>query len=79
MTAFSNDRVAGLVAAPGVYELRVRYMPFWSRAGGAVCVTRARDGMTEIRASRKGRFVLDVPDELVPLVSSVVSGGKARC
>lgn len=79
VTAFSNDRVAGLVAAPGVYELRVRYMPFWSRAGGAVCVTRARDGMTEIRASRKGRFALDVPDELVPLVSSIVSGGNARC
>ena len=79
VTAFANDRVAGLVAAPGVYELRVRYMPFWSRAGGAVCVTRARDGMTEIRASRKGRFALDVPDELVPLVSSIVSGGNARC
>jgi len=80
LTAFSHDRIAGIIEAPGDYTLRVRYMPYWSRAAGSVCLTRTPGGMTTVHARRAGAFALTVPDEPIPLVSSLLDGeASASC
>jgi hypothetical protein len=57
LTRLDHDLVAGRVAAPGSYRLRIRWSPYWS-ATGAVCVERATDGTTILRATHGGLFRL---------------------
>jgi hypothetical protein len=53
-----HEQVAGWVARPGTFRLRVRYTPYWDVVRGDVCVERTADGMTRLVARRAGRFVL---------------------
>jgi hypothetical protein len=60
LTALTHERVEGRVAAPGTYTLRIRSMPYWTVAGGDVCVEEAPDGMTRLVARAPGAFALAV-------------------
>jgi hypothetical protein len=59
ISRFGHTRIAGTVAGPGTYRLRVRYVPFW-RTTGPVCVHRAGDGMTALTVARAGSFSLRI-------------------
>ena len=63
-----HERVAGNVAAPGTYRLRVRWTRH-RRVTGPVCLEREADGMTRVIARRAGRF------ELAP----ALAGGGGGC
>lgn len=52
------DKLAGRVPAAGVYRLRVRWTPYWD-ARVSVCLERAADGSTLLRARGAGEFVLE--------------------
>ena len=58
LTRLTHDAVAGTVDRAGAHRLRVRWSPYWD-ATGPVCVERAEDGMTILRATRPGAFVLE--------------------
>lgn len=59
LTAFEHERIAGRVGAAGDYLLRVRWTPYWRASGAAVCVERAPGGLTRLRTSAAGSFVLE--------------------
>ena len=80
ISTFDHGRIAGAVAAPGSYDLRVRFMPYWHRESGAVCLARGSGGMTVVHAASPGRFVLTVPDHPGVLLRTFVSGrANAPC
>jgi hypothetical protein len=53
-----HERIAARVDAGGGYRLRVRWTPY-RRVAGPVCVAPAPDGMTDVVATRAGRFTLE--------------------
>jgi hypothetical protein len=57
VTRFTHEVVAGAVATRGVFPLPLRWTPYRA-VSGPVCVERARDGTTLLRALRPGRFEL---------------------
>jgi hypothetical protein len=80
LTLFGHDRIAGRVDAAGDYVLRVRYMPYWRVASGAVCVVPRGDGSsTVLRSRRAGRFELVSDERPGQLLENVVAADSARC
>ena len=71
----AHDRIDGRTPAPGRYRLRVRFNRYWRVAAGAVCLTRAPDGMTTIVAARAGRFTLTVDQSPATLLRRALGGG----
>ena len=61
LTVNDHDLIAGTVAAPGVYTLRVRFTPYLTVTSGAVCLEPGPGGMTRLVAPRAGSFELGVP------------------
>lgn len=58
ITTQGHDELKGVVEEPGLYLLRVRWMPYWSAAGVIDCVTSGPDGQTLVRARSRGGFAL---------------------
>jgi hypothetical protein len=78
LTRFGHDRIVGTIAVPGSHVLRVRFMPYWQVRQGAVCLERAPNGMTRLRARRPGRFVLALDDGPAALVVNAL-GRRRGC
>jgi hypothetical protein len=79
LDAVGHSRIAGSVAAPGTYRLRVRYTPYWRVASGAVCLEPAADGMTRLVAARAGRFVLGPPERAGDVLRAAVAERGSGC
>jgi hypothetical protein len=79
ITRLDHSRIEGTLRKPGAYVLRIRYTRYWRVRAGAVCVERAAGGMTRLRATRPGRFVLSVPVRPDSLVRLLVGRPPARC
>jgi hypothetical protein len=62
VTLFDHRRVSGWVDAPGRYELRLRWSPYWRLAAGDGCISQTPDGTVGLRADRPGPFRLTVAD-----------------
>ncbi|HEU5212344.1 MAG TPA: hypothetical protein VFU10_06200 [Gaiellaceae bacterium] len=77
--AFTHDRIAARVTEPGTYRLAVRYMPYWDVKSGAVCVARAKDGMTELRVRRPGPLLLAAADGPSALFASALGDTDGDC
>lgn len=60
LTAFSHERIAGIVRRGGVATLKVSFSPYWATSGAATCVLRGRDGMSTVRFARGGAFSLSI-------------------
>jgi hypothetical protein len=79
LTRFDHDAVEGTVAAPGSYRLAVRFTPYWEVAAGAVCLTAAADGMTLVRASEAGSFVLRMDEDPLELARRLADREPGSC
>jgi hypothetical protein len=79
MGAFTHDRIAMRFTEPGTYRLAVRFMPYWDVKRGAVCVTKAADGMTLLDVARPGRALLAAADGPSALVRSPLSDADDGC
>jgi hypothetical protein len=79
ISELGHDRIAGWTAATGDYRLRVNYTAFWRATAGNVCVKRADDGMTVLRARDRGRFVLSLKEQPVRLVASAIGRRRSAC
>jgi hypothetical protein len=77
LSAFSHQAIAGAVAAPGRYLLRVRYMPYW-RLTGALCISRAPSGLTFLHARRGGPFLLDASQSVGSVVETLTDGTQGQ-
>ena len=58
ITAQGHDALSGTVSAAGLYQLRVRWMPYWTLQGAVDCVAPDAGGQTVVRASGPGAFTL---------------------
>lgn len=62
ITELDHRHISGWVAAPGRYQLRLRWSPYWRLASGDGCISRTGDGVIGLRADRPGSFRLTVAD-----------------
>jgi hypothetical protein len=62
ITGLDHDEIMGWTSRAGTHRLAVRFAPYWVVRQGAVCLTRAADGMTLLRAARPGPFHLSVTE-----------------
>lgn len=62
ITQLDHRQVSGRVDAPGRYELRLRWSPYWRLSAGDGCISRTSDGTIGLQADRPGPFRLTVAD-----------------
>lgn len=79
LSRFSHDGITGEVGRAGTYSLGVRYMPYWDVRQGQVCLQRARNGMTLVRARRPGRFVLATDAGPAALLRNAFADRRGAC
>jgi hypothetical protein len=79
ITRLDHSRIEGVLTRPGVYSLKIRYTRYWRVRAGAVCVERVAGGMTRLRATRPGRFVLAAAERPTSLVRLLVGRPPAHC
>jgi hypothetical protein len=79
ITRLDHSRIEGVLTQPGVYSLKIRYTRYWRVRAGAVCVERVAGGMTRLRATRPGRFVLAAAERPTSLVRLLVGRPPAHC
>jgi hypothetical protein len=79
VSVHGHDRIAGTLSAPGQYRLAVRHTPYWRVAQGRLCLERAPDGMTTLRAQAAGRFELEIDDSLGAVVAAARDRAATDC
>jgi hypothetical protein len=66
-----HDELRGTVTEPGLYTLRVRWMPYWATAGVIDCIQPGPDGQTVLRAVSAGGFSLKATQRADLLVERI--------
>jgi hypothetical protein len=79
LTRLDHAGVAAVLPEAGSYQLKIRYTRYWRVREGAVCVDRAADGMTIVRAWRPGGFSLAVPEGPAGVLRALVGRGQGHC
>ena len=79
ITRLGSSRIAGRVARPGNYVLRVRFNPYWRIARGSLCLAAAGGGTTLLHAVRAGPFAIQAIETPDGLISALVKGRSQRC
>jgi hypothetical protein len=79
ITRFDHSRIEGTLTVAGTYSLKIRHTRYWRVRAGSICVERVAGGMTRLRATQPGRFVLAVPERPASLVRLLVGRPPARC
>jgi hypothetical protein len=79
VSAHEHDRIAGGLSAPGVYRLAIRHTPYWRVEQGQLCLERAADGMTTLRAQAAGPFALEIDDSLGAVVAAARDRAATDC
>jgi hypothetical protein len=79
VSVHSHDRIAGTLSAAGVYRLAVRHTPYWRVEQGRLCLEKAADGMTTMRAQAAGPFALEIDDSLGAVVAAARDRAATDC
>ncbi len=81
ITMQGHAKLVGEVTEPGVYRLRVRWMPYWTSGGVVDCVAASPTGQTLLRAGSAGVFSLEAPQQADVLVERIFAAptGGATC
>ena len=81
ITAQGHAELTGTVSAPGLYTLRVRWMPYWTLSGVADCVQPGPEGQTLVRATGRGGFSLRASQSADLLVQRILDApaNDVRC
>ena len=66
-----HDMLRGTVTEPGLYTLRVRWMPYWATSGVIDCIQPGPDGQTVLRAISAGGFGLKATQRADLLVERI--------
>ena len=70
ISRYGHDEIDGVTGAAGDYLLRVRFTDYWRVLEGSVCLAKAQNGMTVLRAEKPGAFRLGI---------SLGARGSAAC
>ncbi len=79
ITMQGHAQLVGEVTEPGMYRLRVRWMPYWTSGGVVDCIAASPTGQTLLRAGSAGVFSLEAPqqaDVLVERIFAAPTGGE---
>jgi hypothetical protein len=68
-----DARVRLWLPAPGGYELRMSYSPYWSTDQRDVCIGPAAAGMTRIETPRAGELTLEFEPTLAAMAATAAS------
>jgi len=68
---YDHDRLRGTVSEPGLYLLRVRWMPYWETEGVADCVAAGSQGQTIVRMAAAGPFAIRATEQLDVLAERI--------
>lgn len=79
ITHFDATEIAGRVARPGVYLLRVAFNPYWKVEQGSLCLSRAGRTATILHARSGGRFAIRAIETPMNLVSAIAHNDSANC
>lgn len=66
-----HDALRGTVTQPGLYTLRVRWMPYWATSGVIDCIQPGPEGQTVLRARSPGGFALKATQSADLLVERI--------
>ena len=66
-----HETLRAKVTQPGLYTLRIRWMPYWSLSGVVDCVAPGPDGQTLVRAISPGGFSLKATQKADVLVERI--------
>ena len=66
-----HAQLRGTVSEPGLYLLRVRWMPYWETGGVADCVTAGSQGQTIVRMAAAGPFSIRATEDLDVLAERI--------
>jgi hypothetical protein len=78
ITALEHQEINGWVRAPGRYELRLQWSPYWRVASGDACIGAGPDERTiELSLARTGDFRLAIDERPHDLVRGL--DRPARC
>jgi hypothetical protein len=72
-----DARVRLWLPAPGGYELRMSFSPYWSTDRGDVCIGPAAGGMTHIETPRTGELTLEFEPTLATMAAAAASDTSA--
>ena len=73
----TDSRIRLWLPAPGSYDLRVRYSPYWSADATGVCVSPTPSGMTHITAPTSGSLTIDFEPTLATVAAAAASDSPA--
>ncbi len=81
VVTYSRDALVLTLPGPGVYDLRVRYTPYWNSSNDAVCIdeSTAGNGMTRLFASTGGVVRLSFNVSLDASAAKAVGSGSPGC
>ena len=66
-----HETLRATVSQPGLYALRVRWMPYWTLGGVADCIAPGRAGQTLVRTTSAGVFSLSATQRADLLVERI--------
>lgn len=73
ITDHDHAQLRGVVSEPGLYTLRVRWMPYWETEGVADCVAVGPQGKTLVRMSAPGAFSIRATEDLDVLAERILA------
>ena len=79
LTVMGHEVISGVVSAPGLYTLRIRYSPYWIAGPSVGCIDKGPAGMTTIVLRRPGAFTLKITNGFDPFVDSLGREAAGRC
>ena len=79
ITSDGHESIRGTVSAPGDYILRFRYTPYWAIRPITTCISRRKDGMTELDIRHAGAFEMRISQQPVEVIESALSFGDNHC
>jgi hypothetical protein len=75
VTALGASQIVFWAAAPGSYDVRVRYSPYWAAPHGA-CVRPGPGGMTQVEVAAPGLVRLAIDLSLSAIADQTVGVGS---
>ena len=79
VTVFGPREIAGHIAHPGVYLLRVAFNPYWTVKRGSLCLSPGGARYTLLHVRRAGRFEIRAIETPLSLLRAIVHHNPADC
>jgi hypothetical protein len=79
LVRLGQKQVEVWTSAPGRYEIRVRYSPYWRAVPAWTCISRTPSGMTAIEVPTRGYVKLEIDPDAASVAANTVSDAGHKC